>query len=731
MIRDQWHRPARAWANLPLHGKALVVVALPLFALLVLATSSVLVLRQSNEADARVAHTLDVLTEIQRTTTLLLDAQTGARSYYLTGRQDTLHHYLQAQAALPESLDRLAALTTDNPEQVARLRRVRELTAHHLATLEALRASAGPSGAPLPSTTLLTANDEAIDAVRAELEAMQATEQALLVARTGEAEKQRGRGVVATAVGLPVGLLGGGLATLLFITGVVGRVRRLEENAARLARRAPLLAQPASDDEIGQLGRGLEDADRLLAARERELNEARSFREHLIAASPGLIYRVALDGLQSRYISPNVERLLGYTPDEVVNASNFWRDTIHPDDFARAGTAVAALLDGRLPQVECEQRLSGKDGRYRWFYTLMRLEQDGDDAPTILLTYSVDITARKEAEEALLRAKEDLEQRVAERTGELRAANERLAHRQRELEELATTLQAQTIDLTVQTAQLAETNRDLAQKSDENEMFVYSVSHDLRSPLVNLQGFSQELALVSQDLRALLLAEEIPSATRQRALALLDEDMAPSLRFIQAAVSRLGAIIDALLRLSRAGRLEYQWHEVDLVATVGRIVDALHETIEARGAQVTLGDLPPAWGDPTALEQVFANLIGNALAYLSPDRPGQIEVGWVPPGAATRDLGPEFHTYCVRDNGLGIPEHARDKVFQIFQRLHPQVAAGEGLGLALVRRIVERHQGSIWIESVEGAGSAFYVALPHQPEGIHDNAGRLVGHSAR
>jgi signal transduction histidine kinase len=90
-----------------------------------------------------------------------------------------------------------------------------------------------------------------------------------------------------------------------------------------------------------------------------------------------------------------------------------------------------------------------------------------------------------------------------------------------------------------------------------------------------------------------------------------------------------------------------------------------------------------------------------------------------------------LHTYYVRDNGLGIPEHARDKIFQIFQRLHPQVASGEGLGLALVRRIVERHHGSIWVESVEGEGSAFCVALPHQAEGADEDAGRLVGHLAR
>ena len=123
-------------------------------------------------------------------------------------------------------------------------------------------------------------------------------------------------------------------------------------------------------------------------------------------------------------------------------------------------------------------------------------------------------------------------------------------------------------------------------------------------------------------------------------MQLMDRDIEESIRFIQAAVGRLARIIDALLRLSRAGRVEYQWQEVDLAATVGKIVDALHDTIAAKGAQVAVGELPPAWGDPTALEQVFANLIGNAVQYLDPDRPGRIEVdGAEPDGTAPRACG--------------------------------------------------------------------------------------------
>jgi len=289
-----------------------------------------------------------------------------------------------------------------------------------------------------------------------------------------------------------------------------------------------------------------------------------------------------------------------------------------------------------------------------------------------------DISDRKRAEEAIRRANEELEARVLERT-----------------------------------AELADTNRQLTQKNQENEMFVYSVSHDLRSPLVNLEGFSKELSMVCQDLRSLLEEDHLPPAVRDRGLSLLDSDMAEAIRFIQTGVERLSSIIDALLRLSRAGRVEYQSQHVEAKAVVARIVDSMRATIAERGATITVADLPPVWADPVAVEQIFANLIGNALNYLNPNRPGVIEVGSDHAAVPAEGQGSlALQTYYVKDNGLGIPEAYQPKVFQAFQRLHPNVAKGEGIGLALVRRIVERHGGRIWLESSEGVGSTFWVTLP-------------------
>jgi signal transduction histidine kinase len=198
---------------------------------------------------------------------------------------------------------------------------------------------------------------------------------------------------------------------------------------------------------------------------------------------------------------------------------------------------------------------------------------------------------------------------------------------------------------------------------------------------------------------------------------ILDGDVRESLQYLRAAVTQAAAIIDALLRISRAGRLEYQWQRVSVGRVVGRVVEALQGVISQRATVVTVRELPPAWGDPGAIEQIFSNLVGNALNYLDPARSGRIEIGALEPEPVdeTEPRALRTRTYYVRDNGLGIPAAYMSKVFRAFQRLHGDVANGDGVGLAVVRRMVERHGGRIWVESAEGAGSTFFVVLPEQP----------------
>jgi signal transduction histidine kinase len=263
-------------------------------------------------------------------------------------------------------------------------------------------------------------------------------------------------------------------------------------------------------------------------------------------------------------------------------------------------------------------------------------------------------------------------------------------------------------DLARRADQLARINETLRQQTQENEMFIHGVSHDLRAPLVNLQGFSRELKHACDDLRKRIADSSLAPQARERIERTINEDIGEALRYLQTAVLRASHIIDALLRLARVGRVEYRRQRVSVQDLVQRVVDAMHGSIRARGAQVNVHPLPDVWGDPTALEQVFANLIGNALNYLDPARDGRVEIGTAsaPPGVESLQI------FYVRDNGLGIPEVGLPRLFQAFQRMHGNVAPGEGIGLALVRRVVERHGGRVWVESAEGEGTTFYLSLP-------------------
>jgi signal transduction histidine kinase len=141
---------------------------------------------------------------------------------------------------------------------------------------------------------------------------------------------------------------------------------------------------------------------------------------------------------------------------------------------------------------------------------------------------------------------------------------------------------------------------------------------------------------------------------------------------------------------------------------VRRVLDSAHGAIGQAQADIRVGLLPPISGDPAAIEQIFSNLIGNALHYRDPERPLRIDIDGGA-GADGRSV-----VYRVKDTGLGIPESALPKLFTAFRRFHPDAAPGEGVGLAMVRRIVERQHGSIRAESTLGKGSTFIVELPNE-----------------
>lgn len=270
--------------------------------------------------------------------------------------------------------------------------------------------------------------------------------------------------------------------------------------------------------------------------------------------------------------------------------------------------------------------------------------------------------------------------------------------------EMLTEIQARDDQLRTINRELRQRTDELARKNEEVEGFVYTVSHDLRAPLVNLQGFSGELQRSCDALAKLLAGASLSAQTAAEVRQLFEDEIPTSLRFISASTSKFERLINALLELSRTGRREFRPQVLDMSALVMSTLDSLQRSVAESGAEIVVGALPPARGDATAVGQVLSNLVTNALRYLQPGRPGRIELGGESEDGVSR--------YFVKDNGVGIPETAQRKLFQVFQRFRPDLAQGDGIGLATVKRIVERHGGRIWAESVEGAGTTFLFTLP-------------------
>ncbi|MBA4137865.1 MAG: PAS domain-containing sensor histidine kinase [Opitutus sp.] len=251
---------------------------------------------------------------------------------------------------------------------------------------------------------------------------------------------------------------------------------------------------------------------------------------------------------------------------------------------------------------------------------------------------------------------------------------------------------------------LQQSSAELAEKNKELEAIVYTVSHDLRSPLVNVQGFSRQLSRACDAIREAVAAA--PDG-RVEAAALrkpIDTTIPQALRFITAGVNKMESLLAGLLHYSRLGRVVLNPRPLDMNAMLAEIVAAMKFQLDEARAEVRIAPLPPCIGDSVQTNQVFANLLDNALKYRSPHRPLRVEIS----GRIERGLA----IYSVRDNGVGIAPQHQGKVFEIFHRLNPSDSPGEGLGLAIAQRVLERQRGRIWVESAADAGSTFHVSLP-------------------
>lgn len=240
-------------------------------------------------------------------------------------------------------------------------------------------------------------------------------------------------------------------------------------------------------------------------------------------------------------------------------------------------------------------------------------------------------------------------------------------------------------------ARVAARTRELSQANQELESFAYSISHDLRAPLRAIDGFSR------------IIADKYREA--------LDATANGYLSRIRAAATRMDELIDALLKMSRVTRTEVNPRAIDLSQMASELLEEFRAGDPEHRPRVDIAPQLRAWGDPVLMRNLLANLLGNAWKFTrgKPDP-------WIEFGAHRLPSGTfEFH---VRDNGAGFPQQHVEKLFRPFQRLHGQEEfAGHGIGLASVKRIIERHGGTIRAEGVVGEGAAFYFALPDATEG--------------
>jgi signal transduction histidine kinase len=254
---------------------------------------------------------------------------------------------------------------------------------------------------------------------------------------------------------------------------------------------------------------------------------------------------------------------------------------------------------------------------------------------------------------------------------------------------------------------------DLTEANNEIQRFAYIVSHDLRSPLVNIMGFTSELEALRTEIfdQVAKLTAEVTALNGQAAAAdgkveQLSADFDEAIRFIKSSIGNMDRLINAVLKLSREGRRQFHPQTIDMRALLGQIGQTVSHRAAELGARLDIDELPPVESDPLALEQIFANLIDNALKYRRTDVPLQIQVrGRVNAGKAI---------YDVEDNGRGIDAGDHQRVFELFRRSGKQDRPGEGIGLAHVRALVRRLGGSMELKSELGQGSTFTVILPVQ-----------------
>jgi len=458
---------------------------------------------------------------------------------------------------------------------------------------------------------------------------------------------------------------------------------------------------------------------------------------------------------QEVYYSPRFKQILGYEEKEGENNYNFWESKVHPEDSDRVLAAMQNHLENHVPYA-IEYRLRKKSGDYCWIYARAQAIWDETGKPTRMAGSISDITDRKRAEEALqqseakYRALIDTTQTgyvVLDQQGIVLDANQEYVRvtgqsnvsdilgkpvldwiAPYDLERNVAEIQKALVERSVQNletdychangtiipieinARVIDTDEgcrilalcrditerkqarqelksaiaDLARSNQELAQFAYVASHDLREPLRKIRSYSDLLV--------------------KRYQGKLDKRADKYIAYITDATQRMQSLISDLLTYSRVSKPELVPERTDLGQLLKQTLTDLSPLIKENQAVITSDALPVVNANPTQMAQLLQNLITNGLKFRT-QQPPYLHI------TATREG--QFWQIAVQDNGIGIEPQYRDRIFVIFQRLHyREEYPGTGIGLAICKKIVERHGGQIWVESKLGQGSTFYFTLP-------------------
>lgn len=373
-----------------------------------------------------------------------------------------------------------------------------------------------------------------------------------------------------------------------------------------------------------------------------ELKDSKNrFAQIMEVAAVGMVIMDMEGNLQQ--VNSAIQDISGYNSEEI---SRLKFDSItHPEDLYLDEEDFKKLMVGKIQHYTLERRYLHKNNYYFWAEVTVSLLRNKEGMPLNIIVQAIDITEKKQQDAKIIELNQSLERKVEERTTELTELNQ------------------------------------------EMENYTYTITHDLRQPLRNLCGLSEEVVTEYAHI--------------------IDEDGKYMLYLIKQNAEKMDALITDLMKFAKAKAEKLETSELDINSLFKENFNQQIREYPHNEVIYHIGNLPKAFGDRTAINQVVQNLIGNALKYSSKNQQIEITIsGW---------RNGNMVTYQISDNGVGFDEKQSEHLFTIFKRLHTEKEfQGTGVGLAMCQRIIKKHGGELWATSKLGEGATFFFTLPNQ-----------------